>query len=614
MKTSLHLVAPSDLSLGTIQIIGGQRDTIAEWVATPENRNFRTEEIAPGFYSSEITPAGVAPRSVVFEVREGESNTVVLPPFSALVSSGSNTNFFDAENRRTVSNVADLQEFDRFKARQLKEAVVDDRSQPVEVSRQKSRISLGLSEERHGRDAFTSFWGKTRIDMFSGRVELEIPEDHSRDPWISQRVRLAMAVEGVKIERCLLPLYRGGTRIMVTAPPFSPDDLELSVTPIDPELRALVRALDGGSSAEIKALDRDIISKFWGGRLSGGRPDPWTCMLVGLLSIRFSHVLTPLDEEWVVSLARSAAWAFDAHIIRASHLLTQAQGETASSQTQAIVRAIDLLAAAQAARSPYYRYTNQLFSEIANGIASFLEMRDHDVNPDAIQTFNRLFSRWRSELPLQRGAGASFTWLSRDPAALKAHGVVVPNRNPSGTLSSRGTQVVFEGEVSAGRITYASGGPKPEPGSSRPLRKAEAVPEMERQNGDSRAPEIPALARPIIFAGDPVRERFGGESASKGCRLSARFEAAKRPDWVTIVLTVEASPSTYIGLGDFAWFVLHPTFSPSIVKVVFRSRRAELRLQAWGGFTVGVWIPSVGAELECNLAQVDGAPEPIRLR
>jgi hypothetical protein len=72
--------------------------------------------------------------------------------------------------------------------------------------------------------------------------------------------------------------------------------------------------------------------------------------------------------------------------------------------------------------------------------------------------------------------------------------------------------------------------------------------------------------------------------------------------------------SAKVGIGDFAWFVLHPTFSPSALKVSFRGNRARLRIQAYGGFTVGVWLPRSNTELECNLAKIDGAPRIIQSR
>ncbi len=73
-----------------------------------------------------------------------------------------------------------------------------------------------------------------------------------------------------------------------------------------------------------------------------------------------------------------------------------------------------------------------------------------------------------------------------------------------------------------------------------------------------------------------------------------------------------ADDAAKIGLEDYACFVLHPTFSPAEVKVSFRTGHAQLRIQAWGGFTVGVRIPRADVVLECDLAQVDGAPKAIR--
>ncbi|MGP2516569.1 pYEATS domain-containing protein [Yersinia sp. 2545 StPb PI] len=53
---------------------------------------------------------------------------------------------------------------------------------------------------------------------------------------------------------------------------------------------------------------------------------------------------------------------------------------------------------------------------------------------------------------------------------------------------------------------------------------------------------------------------------------------------------------------------------PSIIKVSFRGRHAQLRIQAWGGFTVGIWIPKANVELECDLSQLERAPSIIKSR
>ena len=128
------------------------------------------------------------------------------------------------------------------------------------------------------------------------------------------------------------------------------------------------------------------------------------------------------------------------------------------------------------------------------------------------------------------------------------------------------------------------------------------------------SPELPAFSRPVIFPDDPNKGRFGNQPENNGFLLKVEFEETKRRHWGTVILTVEARRSVDIGIGDFAWFSLHPTFSPSLIKVAFRGRRAQLRLQAWGGFTAGIWIPKNNVELECDLSSLDKAPDAIKSR
>ncbi|KUZ63570.1 hypothetical protein WI36_29305 [Burkholderia ubonensis] len=626
MKTSLHFVAPSDLSVGTVRIQGGGQ-TIADWVATPGNRTFQGYDLKPGIYSAEIGPAGVSPQSVVFEIVEGQPNHVVLPSFSALASSGSNTSFFDADSLQTIAEVPrsislDILETPGLPAyrsdafpESVRENILDSGgARLVDVSSERRRITIGLSEEQHGRESFDTFAGESRTALFSGRLEIELPTDPHRDPWAGHRVRLSAAIEQVRIERCLLPLYRGGTRIMVAAPPFAPADLELGIVPADPRLRALARALDAGTSAEVAAVRDDVVGKGDPAAQFADAADPWAAMLVGLLAIRFPEIFPPIERTWADRLAERAGWAFDAHVIRASQALSSAQDAAPDAQHEAVAAAIAFLADAQVAGSPYYRYTNQLFAEMAAGIADHLKTNQSGVDPATTAKFDRLYGRWHRELPLQRGAGWTFTWLARDLAALKERNVLVPNRHASGRLRRRDTLILFEGQVSAGQIAIIGGGPdvlREAPNGDVMHSTLDERPEDATEHGLSR---MPALGRAPGPDEDPNRGRFGGRAAEGGFHLTAAFEPTEHRDWATVILTVEAERSVRIGLGDFAWFVLHPTFSPSALKVAFRGNRARLRIQAWGGFTVGVWLPKAGVELECDLAKIEGAPDIMKLR
>ncbi|MGK9338531.1 pYEATS domain-containing protein [Sinorhizobium meliloti] len=630
MKTSLHFEAPSDLSVGTVRITGDGRD-IADWVATPDNRTFQQEDLKPGIYSAEIGPAGVAPQSVLFEIREGQANTVLLPTFSALSSSGSNTSFFDIETQRAVSDVPDSikveiapqplglsPDHEQTSGLQHQTSIEPETPRPLDVSSVRRRITIALSEEARGREAFDTFRGKSKMELLSGRLEIEIPTDPARDPWAGHRVRLSAAIENVRIERCLLPLYKGGTRITIAPPAFAAADLEISIMPVDPKLRALVRALDAGTSAEAVAVRDDVLGKKKPSIVLAEGGDPWAAILVGLLAIRFPdvfHPIHPIHAVWADSLVEQVGWAFDTHVIRASRALFAASSSSREAQADAVTQAVADLANAQIAGSPYYRYTNQLFAELAGGIESYLKMNRDGVDETARRRFDRLYSRWCRELPLQRGAGSTFTWLARDQIALKERNVLAPHRNPSGRLRGRDSTVIFEGQVGAGQIAIISAGPNAtQPllrgennALSQPIEQAEEVPRFALSH-------MPALQRSPGPESDPNKGRFGREASRDGFRLTSAFEEASSRTRVTITLTVEADSSAKLGLGDFAWFALHPTFSPPVLKVSFRGNRARLRIQAWGGFTVGVWIPATGVELESDLALLPDAPRIIQSR
>jgi hypothetical protein len=628
MKTSLHFEAPSDLSVGTVRITGEGQE-IADWIATPDNRTFQQDNLKPGIYSAEIGPAGVAPQSVLFEIREGRANTVMLPTFSALSSSGSNTSYFDTETQRAVSDIPESIKVETITqplglspdGKQAfglhPETNIDPEPlRPIDVSPIHRRITIALSEEARGREAFDTFHGKLKMELLSGRLEIEIPTDPARDQWAGHRVRLSAAIENVRVERCLLPLYKGGTRITTAVPASAPADLEISIMPVDPKLRALVRTLDAGTSAEAVAVRDDVLGKEDPSILLAEGADPWAAILVGLLAIRFPDVFHPIDTNWADGLVERARWAFDTHVIRASQALSAASSSSQEVQADAVARAVAHLANAQVAGSPYYRSTNQLFAELAGGIASYLRTNREGVSEGATRKFDRLYGRWCRELPLQRGAGSTFTWLARDQVALKERNVLVPHRNPSGRLRGRDSTIIFEGQVGAGHIAIISAGPN----VFQPLLWSEHSALSQRiEEASGKAPpsalsHMPALQRPPGPEDDPNKGRFGGQPSRDGFRLISAFEQASSPNWVTITLTVEANSSAKVGVGDFVWFALHPTFSPPVLKVSFRGNRARLRVQARGGFTVGVWVPVAGVELESDLALLPDAPRIIQTR
>lgn len=123
----------------------------------------------------------------------------------------------------------------------------------------------------------------------------------------------------------------------------------------------------------------------------------------------------------------------------------------------------------------------------------------------------------------------------------------------------------------------------------------------------------PALALPIVRFDDPHKGRFGGRARADGFELKAEFDDRENPDWVQIRLMVQASPDASASPGDRVRFYLHDTFDPDVYERRLRDDQARLSIHAFGGFTVGVWLPRQKLQLELDLAEVPGAPEAIRL-
>jgi hypothetical protein len=117
---------------------------------------------------------------------------------------------------------------------------------------------------------------------------------------------------------------------------------------------------------------------------------------------------------------------------------------------------------------------------------------------------------------------------------------------------------------------------------------------------------------PGAIADDPWKGVFGEQRERDGVRLLAKVDAVSdQPGWFRVHLWVAGADSTAQVLPDHlrVRFFIHPTFATSKVDVRTVGGRAELRLHAWGAFTVGALVGiGTGAPiaLEYDLA-LDGA-------
>ena len=627
MTTKLTFEAPIDLSVGRVRIADGAGE-IARWTATPDNRVF-AGNVEPGFYTAEISPAGVPPQSVIFEVHADQDNDVTAPSFSSLLASSGNMTFLNVSDAasaigslfgavRPVNLSPATEENDALgpsanvrtdvmtgtavnidgPAEVAGAALAEpatDAAAPVAAAR---RLSVGLSIEGATKaDSFKPFAGRAKIEVSESRLVLVVAGPDDWSPLSGERVRLSVAIEGVRVERLLLPMYRGGVQITISPSPLSASDVELGVLPNDARLRALVRALIAGTALEaeaVRSLVRDTDALTTADRIV----DPWEAILSALLSIRFPDEMPILTAALADGLAMLAPWAYDSHVIRARQLLYSTTAETG--RAAAAAAALDMLRKAQMCGSPYFSYVNQLFAEMIEALHGYFGR----TGPKRLRkSAARIRDRWLREQALQSSAGASFSWLRRDQTLLK-QGILAPDRKPTGQLGASAT-TLFAGHIDRGRIRL-----KPAQ-TVQPTNESLETPSTGIAFGVAPA-DCPANARPPGPVDDPNRGRFGGLDAVDGYGIRTHFDGEADAGVVTITMIVGSDGTIPVAPREVAWFCLHPTFDPQWIKVMFGNGRAVLSVQTLGGFTVGVWIPGANIELESDLSQLPNAPKIVR--
>src|SRR3546814_13790282 len=95
-------------------------------------------------------------------------------------------------------------------------------------------------------------------------------------------------------------MYHGGTTIGITPSPLSAADVQHQALPADSRLRALMRALQGGTSEEAAQLHKDLLApRNPRDLLDRKHGAPWGAILTGLLLIRFPDLPGELHPDWV---------------------------------------------------------------------------------------------------------------------------------------------------------------------------------------------------------------------------------------------------------------------------------------------------------------------------
>jgi hypothetical protein len=624
MSAALTLTAPPDLSVGRIRLIGTHE--IGGWIASSTETQHLFESLEPGMYQAVAEPLGQPSRSFFFLLNE-EGRQLEMPSLQAMSSPG-----FAASNLQAVAGTL-LHIAVESVSGSLQDVVKPALNAILQASQP---IALGLSScVDFERLNMRPFGPPPEITLSEGAVEMVLnrPEnDLSAD---SFNLLLTCAVGGARNLFGRVPLFKGGVRISLSASPLATTDLNCRFSPVDRTRRAITQALFAGSSSEAAPVFETMPGGS--GELIGRedwRKDPWTAVAACLLCFRFPDLAPeglPIDLGELASFHPALP---DAHVLLAHERLRKAAkgARTGDDRLAALNEALMHLQRACDAGPPYFAYASQLADEMLAALAS-----EAGLGPKVAAQSARLHRYAKAP----RDAGASYVWLSAD----------IPAR--AGMLESQLTNVVFSGWVNYDRIALDA---QRIPSVSTALIQiaapvlaaaAKVVPRLQsmapgsfKQSwGDalvglrdlgatasslwrgttshqdrplSHTPlDPPSLERPITVADDPHKGRFGATDCAGGFKLTAEFTDGENAKLVGIILSVSGG-SGFESYDDVAEFFLHPTFRPDRLRAAFHGRTAEVRIAAWGGFTVGVWLPKQGIELELDLAKVPGAPRVVR--
>jgi hypothetical protein len=113
---------------------------------------------------------------------------------------------------------------------------------------------------------------------------------------------------------------------------------------------------------------------------------------------------------------------------------------------------------------------------------------------------------------------------------------------------------------------------------------------------------------------DPNKGNFGGLAESNGRKITASVRPTSYDEDLFSVLLQVVSTSTDNPLVSDVVFHLHPTFSNAAQTVKPIDGKAELRVIAWGAFTVGAVCDGGTVNLELDLSELPDAPKDFKER
>ncbi len=246
------------------------------------------------------------------------------------------------------------------------------------------------------------------------------------------RLRLSVSIEGLRVERTLVPLFAGGVTVEFALDPSG--GLLLDVAPVDLEKQSLSRALSSAVGSEGQGIWSDFTRRTpVTDYISGDIPeDPWTTILAMLCAVRFPAIEEREALQWAPKLTGQFGWIPDSHVLLARSLLI---GTAPDDRVAAAAEALRALSMARRLGAPYFAYTNTLLGDMLTAL--------RDGAPEAEQRAQatKEMGYWSRHLPHQRAAGSSFSWVMSSGARSR------------GGLDERYSSILAFGSVNATALT-----------------------------------------------------------------------------------------------------------------------------------------------------------------
>lgn len=436
---TLSINTPEDLGAVRVKIVDPDGEVL-RGLSTPKNQGVEIKNLKRGEYDVFLEPIGGTPQIISLELA-GEEGEVVLG--SADVASIRRPEPNEIEARETVKPASDVVEAATLpeSLEIMPQAGVNDplyflglKTKPVAtmetpspetavkhrnpvIKKSKPELVIGLSNDAvpFGPGGWRpAAENEFTIDQRNDEIIVTLPREEVAPLPAPEnaRIRMSATLTDGNAYRMLLPLFGGGTKVMLRRSVQSREELDIQISPIDPARLALSQVLAAGSSSESKTvLDkfteigslRDFIA-------NDVATDPWTAVMGLLAQMRTTSEPAIMIDDFTDEIASRFGWMTDALILKArTHILRSNQLGADDYFERKI--ALKTLIRARRVGAPYFYHANVIAMDVLAALASQPVSEKPGREPDGfVEDVAIEKRRWAHFVAWQGQAGAFFYW------------------------------------------------------------------------------------------------------------------------------------------------------------------------------------------------------------